>query len=130
MKNLEKNTKPSRRLGTWIGLFLLLSVINLLLMGLLAGSRSERATAYVQVGLLVALFGVLVVLPTDARERARMIDLEASAATLGITFWTALMYGGIAHGLDLPETVNPFIAAGFMFVVYIVAKALVDVRHR
>ena len=123
----EKNQAPTKRLGLWIGLFLLLSVLNWLLLGLIA---DRRAIASAQVILLVALFGVLLFLPSDARERERLIDTEAATATLGITFWTAMMWGVIAEGFGISQSIEPVTGALFIFLAYIVAKALVELRHR
>ena len=120
--------RRSRPLFLWVGLLLLLTYVNFIVVGIVL--RGRRAVGYVEIGLLAAFYLVLIFKPSDAKEVDRLIDVEAATATLGITFWTGIMWGSVADALHISTRPRPDLVAAFIFVVYLLSKALVALRYR
>lgn len=122
-----KQRKPTK-LFVWVGLFWSLTGINIGLTAVL--TRNRHIGGYIEIALLAALFSILVFRPSDAQEFERRVDVEAATATLGFTFWTALTWDFVADSFHMSRHVSGEGVALFIFVTYIAAKVIVELRYR
>ena len=120
--------RRTTRLFVWVGLLITLSFVNFAVVGVLM--NSHRGVGYVEIGLLALLYVALIFTPSDAKELERIIDIEAATATLGITFWVGFWWSVIADALHLSKTITPGGVSAFIFVTYLLSKALVALRYR
>jgi hypothetical protein len=122
---VRKHASP---LFIWVGLMIILTFVNFVVVGVWL--NSHRGVGYVEIGLMAVLYVALIFTPSDAKELDRIIDIEAATATLGITFWLGFWWSPIADALHLSKTVTPDSVSVFVFVTYLLSKALVALRYR